>query len=151
VAFGGVMCLLAWKALAPRHSQTAPRSASSDTDQIRQQTPTTAFEPTDWPLAPVAWTYIGVLVLLVVCPFVIMAAYPSSLADVDRSLRIAPPGPRLQTNAESDLKRFRDQEAKRLNGTYWIDRQKGTVHVPIDEAMKKLVDTGIPGFPKGQP
>jgi hypothetical protein len=63
-------------------------------------------------------------------------------------VRIAPPGPRLQTSPERDMQQFRAEEDKRLNSYYWIDKQKGSVHIPIDEAMKKVVNTGIPGFPK---
>jgi hypothetical protein len=57
----------------------------------------------------------------------------------------------LQTDAEGDLARFRTEENQRLNSYYWIDKQKGTVHVPTEQAMRKLVQTGIPGFPKAQP
>ena len=113
--------------------------------------PLTDYERSDWPLGPVALVYAGILALLVICCFVLIAAYPTSLPDVDRSLRIAPPGPRLQTNAAADLARFRADERKRLDTYYWVDRQNGTVHIPIGVAMKKLVETGIPGFPKAAP
>ncbi len=114
------------------------------------ENPEIAFEPTDWRVGPVAPLYLGVLALLVLCAFVLIVAYPKSLPDVGRSLRIAPPGPRLETNPESDLGRFRAEEEKRLNTYYWVDKEKGIVHIPIDEAMRKLARTGIPGFPKGQ-
>jgi hypothetical protein len=113
--------------------------------------PTTAFESTDWELGPVAVVYVAVLVLLAISCLAIVLAYPNSLPDVSRGLSINPPGPRLQTDAEGDLARFRTEENQRLNSYYWIDKQKGTVHVPIEQAMRKLVQTGIPGFPKAQP
>ncbi|MBV9071949.1 MAG: hypothetical protein JO231_24785 [Acidobacteria bacterium] len=53
-------------------------------------------------------------------------------------MRIAPPGPRLQTNPEADLRRLRAEEDKWLNTYHWIDKQTGIVHIPIVEAMKKL-------------
>jgi hypothetical protein len=114
----------------------------------RHDNPAVAYEKSDWRLGTVAWVYAGTLALLVVCCFVLIAAYPTSLPDVDRSLRIEPPGPRLQTNAAADLERFRADEQRRLDSYTWIDREKGTVRIPIQEAMKKLVETGIPGFPK---
>ncbi len=113
--------------------------------------PQTAFEPTDWNLAPVAWVYIGTLVLLVISCLVLIVAYPEALPDASRALHINPPGPRLQTNPQSDLQRFRAAEDKQLNGYYWIDKQKGLVHIPIEQAMKKLAQQGIDGFPKAQP
>jgi hypothetical protein len=35
-----------------------------------------------------------------------------------------------------------------LNTYYWVDRDKGVVHIPIAEAMKRLVAKGIDGFPQ---
>ena len=93
----------------------------------------------------------GTFALLVISCLVLIAAYPDSLHDVDRTVHIAPPGPRLQTNPGDDLKDFRAQEQKQLETYYWVDREKGLVHIPIEQAMKTLVQTGIPGFPKAQP
>lgn len=112
--------------------------------------PDTAFEPTDWKLMPVAVIYMGTLLLLVISCAAIFLAYPGSMQDVGRKLSINPPGPRLQIDTAADLRRFRADVAQRLNTYYWIDRQKGTVHIPIEQAMQKLVKTGIPGFPKAQ-
>jgi hypothetical protein len=114
------------------------------------ENPKTAYEPADWDFAPVALIYVGTLVLLVISCFVLIAAYPDALPDVSRALNSNPPGPRLQTNPEADLRRFRAEENKRLNGYYWVDKQKGLVHIPVEQAMRKLAQTGIPGFPKGQ-
>jgi hypothetical protein len=126
-----------------------PAMASAEAEQPRNEK--TAFEPTDWDLAPVAAVYVGALVLVVISCFAVFMAYPGSLPDVSRALRINPPGPRLQTNAEADFRRFRTEEERRLNSYYWIDKQKGVVHIPIDEAMQKLARSGIAGFPKAQP
>lgn len=110
----------------------------------------TDFEPSDWPLAPIVLIYFGILVLLVISTLVLIAAYPDSLPDADRTLRIAPPGPNLTTDPQADLRKFRAAENKQLNSYSWIDRQKGVVRIPIEQAMKKLATTGIPGFPKAQ-
>jgi hypothetical protein len=124
---------------------------ASPVDGDRHNNPATAYEPSDWNVGPVALVYAGLLALLVICCFVLIAAYPTALPDADRSLRSAPPGPRLQTNPGAELQRFRAEEQKRLDTYYWVDKQKGIVHIPIDEAMKKLVQTGIADFPKGEP
>jgi hypothetical protein len=159
-ALGGVIVAFICRALLPRGAPVAaqpippatgskqPENSAAD---VRCEDPTTAFEPTDWSLRPVALVYLGTLVLLVISCFVLIVAYPNTLPDVDRTLRIAPPGPRLQTNAERDLQKFRADEERRLNTYYWIDKQKGIVHIPIEQAMKKLAATGAPGFPKGPP
>jgi hypothetical protein len=149
-ALGGVLVLFVWRFVIPRTLGTMSRPAVADADEQRQLNPKTAFEPTDWSLRPVAWVYVGTAILLVVSSLVLIAAYPNALPDVGRTLRIAPPGPRLQTSPEHDLQQFRANEEKRLNSYYWTDKQKGTVHIPIDQAMKKNVQTGLPGFPKEQ-
>jgi hypothetical protein len=160
MALGACLTLIAWQFLMPRsrHRAKRPILASAErhpqvlaaTEPDDADKPKTAFEPTDWQLGPIALIYIGLIALLVIVPFVLIAAYPTSLPDVDRSLSITPPGPRLETNPQADLQRFRAEEEKRLNTYYWVDRQKGIVHIPIEQAMKKLATTGAPGFPKGQ-
>jgi hypothetical protein len=49
-----------------------------------------------------------------------------------------PPQPRLQTDARGDLEALRASEEKQLESYGWIDRDAGTVHIPIDRAMEML-------------
>jgi hypothetical protein len=146
VGLAGLTAWMVWRSL--RRSRKTELAAAAAIREREQECPMTAYEPTDWDLGPVALVYAGVVALLVISCIVLIAAYPRSLPDADRDLHIAPPAPRLQTNAAADLQAFREGESKRLNTYYWIDKQKGVVHVPIEQAMKKLADTGIPGFPK---
>ncbi len=146
-AAGGLLALMAWRVLRGERIFMLPRRVTAHAGPSREN-PVTDYERSDWSLGIVAWVYAGIIALLVICAFVLIAAYPTSLPDADRRLRIEPPGPRLQTNAEADLERFQ-AEVQRKPDTYtWVDREKGTVRIPIREAMKKLVETGIPGFPK---
>lgn len=147
-AFGAVLSLVGWKLLAPRGRQPATEPVAAGATEDHSEEPRPAFEPTDWALWPIAAIYLGVVALLVISCVVLMAAYPNALPDARRALSIAPPGPRLQTDTSADLRRFRAQEEKRLNSYYWIDKQKGVVHIPIEQAIKKLAATGAPGFPK---
>lgn len=152
-ALGGIAAAFAYRAMKPRRSPSEPERKSSGAaplENVHPENPTTDFEPTDWSLRPVALIYLGIPALLVISCFVLILVYPNALPDVDRTLRIAPPGPRLQTDAAGDLQKFRADEERRLNTYYWIDKEKGTVHIPIDDVMKKLAVTGAPGFPKGQ-
>ncbi|HLH92202.1 MAG TPA: hypothetical protein VKX28_27555 [Xanthobacteraceae bacterium] len=116
-----------------------------------RENPGIAYEPTDWPLKPLVPIALGLLALLVISAFVLILAYPHTTSDVTRKLTINPPGPRLQTDEGRNLQQFRAAEEKRLNTYYWIDEQKGIVHVPIEQAMKQLVTTGIPDFPRANP
>jgi hypothetical protein len=150
-AAAGLFALIAWRVLRGERIYMLPRRATVHATPQDGTNPIITYERSDWSVGPVAIVYAGILALLVICCFVLIAAYPTSLPDADRSLRIEPPGPRLQTNPGADLARFRADEQKRLDTYYWIDRQQGTVHIPIGEAMKKVVQTGIPGFPKIEP
>jgi hypothetical protein len=62
--------------------------------------------------------------------------------------RRVPPEPRLQTNPRQDLRDLRAAEDKILNSYGWVDRNRGIVRIPIDEAMKLTVQRGLPARPE---
>ena len=55
-----------------------------------------------------------------------------------------PPEPRLQTNPRQDLADLRAREAETLSTYGWVDRNAGVVRIPIDEAIKKTLERGLP-------
>src|ERR1700756_5270178 len=116
-----------------------------------EDNPETAFEKSDWPLGIVGWVLLGTFIFLVIAPFVLMGTFPRAVSDVSRALTVEPPQPRLQTDPSEDLTKFLVDEDRRLNTYYWIDKQKGIVHIPIERAMQKLAEEGIDGFPRGKP
>jgi hypothetical protein len=88
------------------------------------------------------------LLVLLLCTRLAMWLYPG--ATVDRRLPTALPefpSPRLQANPSADLRRFQQQEMARLNGSGWVDRAHGIVHIPIDDAMRRIAGQGIPDWP----
>jgi hypothetical protein len=56
----------------------------------------------------------------------------------------AVPGPGLDAAPENNLQSYLARENQRLYGYGWVDREAGTVHIPIDEAMRMLVERGVP-------
>jgi hypothetical protein len=116
-----------------------------------EDNPKTAFEKSDWPLGTIGLVLLGTLIFLVIAPFVLMGAFPRAVSDVSRVLTVEPPQPRLQTDPSEDLAQLLVEEDKRLNSYYWIDKKKGIVHVPIQQAMQVLAEKGIDGFPRGKP
>jgi hypothetical protein len=60
------------------------------------------------------------------------------------------PGPRLQIKAPLDLARLRAAEDLNLHSYGWIDRNLGTVRIPIDRAMQLLLERGLPDVGAGQ-
>jgi hypothetical protein len=55
-----------------------------------------------------------------------------------------PPEPRLQDSPEKDLRSFRITEDWKLTHYYWLDKTKGRVAIPIEQAMQMLAERGIP-------
>jgi hypothetical protein len=60
------------------------------------------------------------------------------------------PKPRLQIKGAVDLAKLRDAEEADLRSYGWIDRNSGTVHIPIDRAMQLLLQRGLPDVGAGQ-
>lgn len=49
-----------------------------------------------------------------------------------------PPEPRLQINPADDLTALRAEEDRLLSEYAWIDREQGTVRIPIGQAMARI-------------
>jgi len=55
-----------------------------------------------------------------------------------------PSGPRLQVDPELDLKQFNAIEDSLVNSYGWVQREAGVVRIPLDEAMKLMLQRGFP-------
>lgn len=55
-----------------------------------------------------------------------------------------PPEPRLQTNPRQDLSDLHSQEDQILSSYGWVDKNAGTVRIPIDQAMRLTLQRGLP-------
>lgn len=56
----------------------------------------------------------------------------------------APPGPRLQDNPQKDMRDLRAKQEALLKGYAWVNRGSGIARIPIEEAMRILVERGLP-------
>ena len=110
--------------------------------------PESAYERSDWTLAAIGFAALAAIALLILAPLVLRATYGTG--DSDRRLLVTPPAPELQIDAASDLKHYRAAQDARLGSYGWVDRDKGVVHIPIEQAMRDLAARGLDGFPKGQ-
>jgi hypothetical protein len=52
------------------------------------------------------------------------------------------PEPALQKNPQDDLRRFEREQRAALSGYGWVDRSKGLVRIPIEEAMRIIAARG---------
>jgi|SoiMethySBSTD1v2_1073268.scaffolds.fasta_scaffold235399_2 hypothetical protein len=61
--------------------------------------------------------------------------------------RRLPAGPRLQAIPANEIFEFRQRENAELSEYGWVDRNAGTVHIPIDKAKELLLQRGLPSRP----
>ena len=55
-----------------------------------------------------------------------------------------PPEPRLQQFPRYDITKFRVAEETLLTTYGWVDKDAGTVHIPVSEAMARVLERGLP-------
>jgi hypothetical protein len=67
------------------------------------------------------------------------AAPQVALAPATRA-RERSPQPRLQVRGYDELKEMRAAEERVLHGYAWVDREKGIVRIPIEQAMELLAE-----------
>ena len=123
----------------------------SDIPERIETNPDTAYEASDWSIAPIGLVLAAVLVVLSFAVVAVSLGFSNAVSDARRTLATPMPEPRLQTVPPDDLGKLRAREEKELDTYYWIDRDKGIVHIPIDEAMKQVVARGLDGFPQDKP
>ena len=58
--------------------------------------------------------------------------------------REATPGPRLQVDANKELRQMRAAEDAALNSYGWVDKSSGSVRIPIERAIEILAKQGLP-------
>ena len=122
----------------------------SDIPERIETNPDTAYETADWPVGMIGLVLAGVLAVLTIAIVAVSLGFSDAVSDARRSLATPMPEPRLQTDPPDDLVKLRAREEKELDSYYWIDRDKGIVHIPIDQAMKQVLARGIDGFPQGK-
>lgn len=55
-----------------------------------------------------------------------------------------PAGPRLQQFPRNDMYQLYLQEQQRLGNYGWVNKEAGTVHIPIADAMRLTIERGLP-------
>ena len=129
------------------------------TDQGHSES--SAYETRDVKLRPLAvfiagLAVVGVVVYLVV--FVMLRLFSGEAAQQDAEVvpssasrqapapggERLPPEPRIQANPAADMKTLREQEDVVLTTYGWVDRPAGIARIPIDVAMRQVLDEGLP-------
>lgn len=50
----------------------------------------------------------------------------------------------LEPNPVGSYRNFLEAQSEKLNTYGWVDKQNGVVHIPIEQAMQKLIKQGLP-------
>lgn len=58
------------------------------------------------------------------------------------------PEPRLQVRPFEDVAKLREADRPFLEDYGWVDEKAGTVHIPIDQALKIVARRGLPSRPQ---
>ena len=145
-------------ALLPRHASQGVRIRAADPavegpdpgaeGPAERRLPAARREQKDVSFRALALGGIAVLLCLVIALGAARWIYSGS----DKTLRFQPPAsypsPTLQDDPVADMNRFRSEQMQQLNGIYWLDKATGTVHLPIEDAMRIIARDGIPDWPK---
>jgi hypothetical protein len=78
------------------------------------------------------------------------AAKTNAAADIPVTRSGEFPQPRLEIRPGADLASLRAAEEADLNSYGWIDQSSGKVRIPIDQAMRLIVERGLPDVGAGQ-
>ncbi len=114
------------------------------------------FEAQDVPARPFLYISGGfvfalltlLLVLWCLLNLMILGIFPqrqSGASVVEHVTRFPPP--EIQTNPGGDFQGFLEAQHKKLNRYGWVDHQRGIVQIPIEEAMNRLLQKGLPVRP----
>jgi len=120
------------------------------------------YETRDISLRPILYSALGLLLLTVVAQVGMLflfedfdAGHKALDAAQQRPLaselrREAPPEPRLQTHPLADLAALHAWEDRVLTTYAWVDRNAGTVRIPVDRAKDLILERGLPARREGR-
>ena len=116
-----------------------------------------SYEHTDAAIAPVAKFLFWLFIAAIITHFGLAGVYKLmidqgvSAEASERRYPLAaneeprlPPVPRLQQFPHNELNTFTNEERARLETYGWENKAAGTVHIPIEEAMRLTVERGLP-------
>jgi hypothetical protein len=84
-----------------------------------------------------AWIAAGLAVLAVMALGTV-----ASLIVMSRNAALPPQSGTTVARPVEDYRRVREEESKMLEEYQWIDRDAGTVRIPIERAMKLVIERG---------
>ncbi|PYR65120.1 MAG: hypothetical protein DMF88_20950 [Acidobacteria bacterium] len=127
----------------------------SPDDQYLETPPGSTYEHTDAHVGPMVkfalWLLLSAVIVhvgLAAMYWVLIRESTEKVESEQYPLRVsAPPrlpaAPRLQQFPRNELYDFRVKEEQQLHSYGWVDKNAGTVHIPIDDAMRLVLERGV--------
>lgn len=120
------------------------------------------YEKTDADLGAVTKVGIGITVLATVVSLLLLPILKGMAARQAKSDAAPPPiagfepgrkapEPRLQGEPFADWNALKARQESLLTSYGWVDEAAGVTRIPIDEAMKMVLQRGLPARPAGAP
>jgi hypothetical protein len=134
------------------HEHPTPH-ASADDEYVAA--PGSSYERTDAHTQPIGKFLVWLVVIAVAIHFGLAGAYQWLISQgisqeaQERRYPMAgerrlPPAPRLQQVPQNERMLFQRDERLHLESYGWENKNAGTVHIPIAEAMRLTVERGLP-------
>jgi hypothetical protein len=127
---------------------------------LHDENPDVRYEKRDINERSAFWFGVWILVIMVAVAFLIKPLYnllvaraietqaPAAYVAETDPAALEPPAPRLQVTPERELAALRAQEDAILGSYAWVEKDRGIVRIPIEEAMRLVAEEGLPSFPE---
>ncbi len=124
-------------------------------DAEYQAVPGSSYEHTDADVRSIVHFGIWLVVIAVATHFLLGGAFVGMISLSTESAQPRyplaegrqapkPPAPVLQQYPDREMTAFRRTDGDNLQSYGWIDKAAGTVHIPIDEAIRLTLERGLP-------
>ena len=132
----------------------AEHAHRSPDDQYLETPPGAGYEHTDASVGPLVQFAFWLFISAVIVHVVLAVGYLYMKRSMETSqgaqqfplaaeqARRLPPAPQLQQIPSREMYELRTQQESDLHDYGWIDKSAGTVHIPIDDAMKMMLQQG---------
>ena len=98
--------------------------------------------------------WVGTFVVVLVYVIVVVYMFTFTIFSRFKTTQVAEttsglfPQPRLQVDPQNELIEMQARDREILNSYAWVDRDAGTVRIPIDRAMELIAERGLNGVAK---
>jgi len=114
------------------------------------------YEKTDAHVPTINWFLFGLFALIGVSMLAMWAMHAFLARQEEKApaptlmeaQRVLPPVPRLQVSNTRDLAELSAHEARTLSTYGWLDKETGSVRIPVERAMELVAQRGLPGKAK---